>query len=348
MSNQVYHAQTLTEYLLGSLPAAESERLDELSFTDEGLAEALEAAEKELVDAYVQGELEGSALERFKTYYLASPLRRERVRFAQALRVMAEKERSALVGSGQPAAAEAKQKGLGLFSALGGLLAPRPALGWASGALALLVLMAGTWLWSENVRLRREVSQTQARRDALGRREQELQKELDGQRAVSATTSQELARVRGERERLEQALRRQEAEGEQRLAELGRAARRQQASAAGGVSIASFVLAPQLRGVGQLAVVSVPADVDEVRMRLELEPSEYPAYRVALFDQSSNQTLWRSGNLKAKAAGDSKALNVRFRAGLLHRAQVYVLRVTGVSADGGSEVVGDYPFRVVK
>ena len=349
MSKQAYNDQTIIQYLLGSLPEAEAERFDELSFTDDEFAEELKAAEKDLVDAYVQGELTGVESEQFKTYYLASPLRRENVGFAQAFQLMAEKgaaAQAAEVRAEKPAESATKRKGAGWFSALNIFTAPRPALSWGFAVAALALVIAGGWLVFENTRLRQQMSQTQARRDALGQREQELQKELEGQRAANATTGQELARVREERQRLEQELKKEQEQ--QRLAEQRRASRQQQPSSPGGVSIVSFILAPQLRGVGQIPVVSVPAKTDQAAMRLELEPSDYPAYRVVLLDQSSKQTLWRSNKLKARVTGDGRALGVSFPAGLLLRPQVYVLRVTGVAANGVSEMVGDYPFRVVK
>jgi hypothetical protein len=83
-------------------------------------------------------------------------------------------------------------------------------------------------------------------------------------------------------------------------------------------------------------------------MRLELEPNDYSAYRVALINQAGNQTFWRSGPLTSPTSGDDKALSVRLRAGLLKPQTVYTLRVTGVSTAGSTEIVGDYPFRVVK
>lgn len=83
-------------------------------------------------------------------------------------------------------------------------------------------------------------------------------------------------------------------------------------------------------------------------MRLELEPDDHPAYRVELLEQSGQKAVWRSNRLKATARSDgAKTLSVRFGAGLL-RSQTYVLRVKGVAADGAFEIVGDYPFRVVK
>jgi hypothetical protein len=72
MSQQLFDRKTITEYLLGTLPEADTARLDELSFTDDDFSDALNAAEKDLIDAYVQGELSGRVLERFESYFLAS------------------------------------------------------------------------------------------------------------------------------------------------------------------------------------------------------------------------------------------------------------------------------------
>ena len=133
MSKPTYNDQTINEYLLGSLPEAEAERLDELSFTNDEFAETLRAAEKDLVDAYVQGELVGTALERFKSHYLSTPRRRGNVEFAQALRLLSEKGAAAHAAGVSAEAADdsaAKRKGSGWFSALGVFASARPALRW--------------------------------------------------------------------------------------------------------------------------------------------------------------------------------------------------------------------------
>jgi anti-sigma factor RsiW len=89
MSKQPHDDQTLTRYLLGSLPEPEAERLDELSVTDDEVAEALRSVENDLIDAYAQGELDEPARAQFKAHYLTSPARRERVAFAQAFKTHA-------------------------------------------------------------------------------------------------------------------------------------------------------------------------------------------------------------------------------------------------------------------
>jgi hypothetical protein len=85
--NQV-GAEILVQYLLGSLPEEEAERLDELAVADDEFAWRLKSAEHDLVDAYADGRLFGPTLDRFRTYYLASPARQENVRFAKALSTM--------------------------------------------------------------------------------------------------------------------------------------------------------------------------------------------------------------------------------------------------------------------
>src|SRR5215468_2506004 len=73
----------LVRYLLGMLSDTDAERLDELSIVDDEIAARLRSIENDLVDAYVCGTLEGELRERFESFYLASPLRREKVKFAR-------------------------------------------------------------------------------------------------------------------------------------------------------------------------------------------------------------------------------------------------------------------------
>ncbi len=338
MNEQTYNNQTMTQYLLGSLPETETERLDELSVSDEEFAEALKAAENELIDAYVQRELTGETFDRFESYYLASSLRSDKVNFAQAFKVMSDRRAVASVEAETAAKSVTRRKASGRFSALNVFAAGHPALQWGFVAMALVLMIGGGWLVFDNIRLRHQMSQTQASRDELLHREQELQNQITGQQSTSAATEQELARLRDEQKRLEQELakkREQQDIGEQHQ------------PSSGGLSVASFILAPQLRGAGQIQTISVPAKTDLVAMRLGLEPNDYSAYRVALLNQSGNQALWRSSKLKAKVAGDSKTISVSFRAALL-KPQTYIVRVSGISAKGAAEIVGDYPFRVVK
>ncbi|MDQ3257159.1 MAG: hypothetical protein M3R15_25255 [Acidobacteriota bacterium] len=344
MTKQTYDERLITRYLLGSLTEGETVRLDELSFSDDEFADALEAAEKDLVDAYARGELSGQMLERFKSFYLASPLRREKVSFAQAFQGFAEKAATPQLAASQEAASESRKAVSWLPFSLNLLKVPSPAWGWGLAAAVLVLLLAGGWLVFENYRLREHANQADARGVELRQREQELQTQLAGERSASAEAEKE--RARDEMARIEQEQERQRAAEGERAAEQQRVAR-QSPSLPREVSIASFVLLPQTRGIGQIAAVSIPTRIDYVAMQLELESEDYPLYRVALRDQAHNRIIWRSGNLKAKTKGESKTLAVRLRARLL-QPQVYVLEVSGVPRSGAAEIVGGYPFRVIK
>jgi hypothetical protein len=347
MGNLSVNNETIVNYLLGSLPEAETELLDELSITDDEFAVALNAAEKDLLDAFVQGELTDAALEKFRSHYLASPLRRGKLSFAQAFGALAEKHstlQTVTAPDEYPAEVAPRQKRSRGFAGGSLFRAPRFAWQWGFAIATIALFIAGSWLAFENMRLRRQVSQTRARPEASGTREQELQNELERQRQAIAETEQELARVREEREQLAAELKQKAPESQVAAAEQN-AANQQRPSAARG-AIASFILTPQMRGVQQMPTISIPANTEQVAVQLELEPNDYSAYRVALVDQTGGRALWRSRQLKARTAVSGKALSVTFPASFL-RPQVYALRVTGVAA-AASEVVGEYQFRVVK
>jgi hypothetical protein len=322
MSDPNYNEQIITRYLLGTLSEVETERLDELSITDDEFAGTLNIAEKELVDAYVQGELSEADLARFKSHYLASPLRRDRVDFAKAFQVFGERSAGPSVVPLERRASSATKAGWfsGLFTS------SRPVMQWGMALVALIFVVAGALLLFQNIRLRQQINQTQARHNELQQREQDLQKQIENQRTATAVAEQELARVREERERLEKQLR-------SRKSELPEQA------------IASIILTPQLRGTGQMKLVTLPPGSERVAMELQLEPNDYSTYSVALIDQSGGQVLWRSGRTKAAGTSGRKSLSVGFRAALL-RAGTYRMQVSGVSSAGASEVVGEYPFRV--
>lgn len=360
MSELLNDYQKLTQYLLGSLPAAEAERLDELSVTDDDVAESLRSVENDLIDAYVQDELDAEERAQFKTHYLASATRRERVAFAQnfqanASEMLARQMTKAHVEIPAEAHAETAAEVVTgrarsrRFSVWRGPKLSRPAWQWGAAIAALVLLIGGFWLVFDNARLRQQSAQT----EASAERERQAQKEPENKSATAAQSEDERARAERERLAQEQAQHDQQRIAEQprgteqqRTTEQQRAAAQNSSSSRAGVgsSIATFIFAPQVRGGGQMQSISIPPDADHVRIHLRLEPNEFTAYRVTLLNETGAQTLWRSNRLTARAASVDKVLNFNLRARLLKPQTSYMLRVTN---DAG-EIVDDYPFRVVK
>src|ERR1044072_4280881 len=76
----------LVRYLLGLMPEEEAARMEEVYLANDELNDDLQAAERELIDRYVEGSLSKTERERFENFFLCSPGRKERLRFARTLR----------------------------------------------------------------------------------------------------------------------------------------------------------------------------------------------------------------------------------------------------------------------
>ena len=192
MMNKTYDNEKITAYLLGVLPETEAEIFDELSFTDDNFANELSAVEKDLVDAYVRNDLRGTTLEQFKNYYLASPIRREKVKFAETFQQFAA----------QTIAEEKPQRSI--FQIFANLFTiPRFTLQWGFALAAISLMILGGWLYKENSRLRVEMEQAQTNREELLKREAELkerekqlQDEIANRQNVNSETEKELVKIR--------------------------------------------------------------------------------------------------------------------------------------------------------
>jgi anti-sigma factor RsiW len=347
--NQPPDHETMTRYLLGLLPEAEAEVCDEMSIIDDEFAAHLQAAEDDLIDAYVRGELAGHERAQFESYYLASPRRREKVNFARALQKFVDGAAPAAVAlaaaeTARPASADetklpatpsATERPSRRKALLSLFAVPHLSLQWGFAAAAAVTLLAGGWLLFETLRLRGQVDRAAAERGMLRQREQELQTQLERQQAgaeglarASRQNEEELKRMRA------------------KLAELEQRAKLQPPPLPAELNIAHFDLAPQTRGVGQVATLTVPPGADYVALQLDLESDGYISYRAALRSQGSKQIVWESGTLEARARDTGKVIDISIRAGLL-TSQRYVLEITGVTASGAEPILG-YPFRVVK
>ncbi len=157
MMTETYPVQTIRDYLLGQLPEAEAERLDELSITDDDCAERIRAVEHDLVDAFARGELHGVVLEQFRSTYLTTPRGREATRFAEALQSL--DENPGWRGSSEAGRAPATSV--------------RDKWRWrerlALAAAVVMLATASVWLVLENRTLRARVTSAESSRDELQR-----------------------------------------------------------------------------------------------------------------------------------------------------------------------------------
>ncbi|MBZ5552794.1 MAG: hypothetical protein LAO21_08755 [Acidobacteriia bacterium] len=314
---QGYDDQLLVRYLLGSLPNEEAEHLDELSIADDEFALRLNAVENDLVDAYARGDLSGETQDRFKSFYLSSMNRREKVRFAETLLGYENRTADAQIAPALSPFRSAPSEGPSQQSSRRRFF-PLPPLvpQWTLAGLALVMLLAGGLLLMDNLRLRKQVTEAEAGRAALGEREQQMKTQLTEQRSASARTLKELEQAREPQVNLDQ------------------------------LRTISLFLLPATRGAGQIPTISVPTGTDLAVLLLALESDDFPAYRAELKDPANHHLIWRSGNLKSTSGGEYKAVSISFRADVL-KPQNYLVELTGVPSRGAPEFISTYPFRAM-
>jgi hypothetical protein len=303
----------LVRYLLGLLPEEEAERLDEQSVVVDEFAARLQCVENDLVDAYVSGILEGDILERFESFYLASPRRREKVRFAERFLAAADRS-SAAAGVASPAA----RPGAAQVVRVSGLRETDAYVGprWrmaSSVAVAAMLLVTCGFLLSQDIRLRRELSEAQRDSAVLGSRAQALASQLDDQRAANSTTMEQLDRARA-------------------------------AQPTAPITSVALVLLPQARDVGPVSAIALEPGSGTVAFDLTLEAVDFARYEAALKDPATSRIVWRSGVLMPRSTRPA-TIAVAVPASVL-RPQHYSFDLSGRNAAGALDIVGSYAFQI--
>jgi hypothetical protein len=313
----IQDAPQLVRYLLGLLPEEEAERLDEQSIVAEEFAARLECVENDLVDAYVRGALEGEILERFESFYLASPRRREKVRFAERFLAAAGRAPGSASSSAQAArsgAAPALQNRAERVEA-DAHTAPRWLMASSFAAAAMLLLACG-FLLLQDVRLRRGLSDAQREGAALGSQVQTLASQLDDQRAANGATIKELERIRAA----------------------------QPAAPNTPIAPVALVLLPQARDVGPVPAIALQPGSGTVAFDLTLEAVDFARYEVALKDPATSRVVWRSAVLAPRATHPA-TIALAVPASVL-KPQHYSFDLSGRHATGAFDIVGSYAFQI--
>ncbi len=180
----------LINYLLGCLPEEEAERLDEQSIVDDELAARLRLVEDDLVDAYASGTLTGDILQRFESFYLASPRRRRRAAFSKQFLAKIDRPAQRLSAVPQPAIVKAPPQAVARARTF--------SLPWISAAAAVL-LLGMSILLLQQLNLRRELSDARLEVIASTERANTMSVALEEQRKAVAGATQALADARATR-----------------------------------------------------------------------------------------------------------------------------------------------------
>ena len=334
-----YDKEKLYSYLLGSLPDEDIELLDELTFTDPAFADSVNIAEKDLVDSYVNGGLEGSQLENFESHYLASPIRRKNVQFARAFKDFAAREQ--LAGESRSARAPlvstpGTKSGFSAFlESLRGFGFGQPIVAVAAVVPVLALIALSAWLLIGGIGrgpVGNDVALT------------------NGQNSVNSPVNQAITTITPLPTATETA-----SNGNGNLSNgkpTPSVTPEPKTSPKEPVeptrpTIATFVLLPPLRGGEKLAQVSVPPQTDTAAFTIKLDSNDYASYRIDLRNTDSGRSVWQAGRVKPGGKGAQSSLGVRVPAKLL-KSGIYSFAVSGIAPDDTTENIGDYAFRVVR
>lgn len=308
---QAFERNDFTRYLMQEMPEEERSEFEDRYLENPELFERIIDAENDMMRSYVRGE--GSEAERaaFETRYLGTMEGRQRVDFARSLMNYVDSVHEiAPSATGQ----EEPQP-------------PAPLRWWRkpvlfiaaldpvrlAAAIAIVALLAGvSWLMVMDSSLRHGLKQMQDQHAGDLRREQDLR--------VQLTDTQ--ARLQQQEQQLEQ------------LSVLG-------------ASIVPYTPAPRLvRGTSPRKPLEIRQGVSAVFLQPVLEKNGYPGY-AATIDTPEGRRIWRQAYLRSWPLR-----NGRYSIGLILPARIlesgnYILTLKGKTAEGKTEEVESYVFRVV-
>jgi hypothetical protein len=313
----------IIQYLLGALPEEEAERFDELSFTDDEFAETLQAAENNLIDRYIQNELDEETRKSFESFYLTSPLRRKKVKFAESLQVFSEQN------------IEKTKEGEknGFFPFIINLFGNyKMQFGFTVAALLLLILGS---LW---------IFKNPSKDTEIGQQKTPLPIETPPKNENTASQDKMPSAVNSDLNNSPIPTipeNRNTAPTPKPTITVNPTSTPIEVKPI----IASLVLTPPLRGGNKFQSLLITNNTTRVAARLQLETDDYKTYSVSLLDPS-NKNILQSGRIKARGVGGKRYLSLSFPAKLLADG-FYSLNVSGISDDGTTEIISSYSFRAV-
>lgn len=115
-----------------------------------------------------------------------------------------------------------------------------------------------------------------------------------------------------------------------------------------GGDVLSVVLMPGVtRDIGNVQTINISSKTSTLELRLALERSDYPTYRVVLFAEDRSE-VWSSDNLIPIEDVAGRFLAFRMPANSFTAPAYYRVKVTGRASDGSFEDVSSYSFRLMR
>jgi type II secretory pathway pseudopilin PulG len=320
------HENACERYLLGEMSEQEQAQLEEAYFADDALFERFLAVKDDLIDAYARGDLAGQKRRQFEQHFLASEPRRERVEEARGFirAVTAASTNTVTADKTNPAGAAAATSWLPSISRL---FASRRLVWQGALAVLLLIALAGAWVLVKRFQSQRTERERLQNEEAARR----LQEQERGRAVVPPVNNNGLptnATATPSPERTPPSKPADEHPPQPAPAQ-----------------VASIFLTPfSPRAATASNSLLLRPDTRAVRLRLAFTGDEYSRYDVILRTLNSKQVLSRRG-LKTTSDSTGRSVAITLEPAIFDR-QDYIITLSGLTAGGKVEVIGDYHFRV--
>jgi hypothetical protein len=302
-------------YLLGDLPEAEAEALEQQVFTEDETFEQLWQIENGLVDGYVRGRLSPVDREKFERHYLISPVHRQRVRVSQEL--LKKADSSLAEAEVDEPEISWRTKLLGKSDSSGSWWR------FAAAATILLLIACSLWLSLDRLRLRREVERLAVESEGRRGREQELAEQISAAHNQNEEMRAELDRLHGEQNG-----------GAQTAPRPIR-------------GLLSFILSPRLiRGGNDPQSLAIPRTKGVVRLLMRVEQGDSRIFQAAVREVGGRQ-IWMRSTLKPRPESTDYAVTAEIPTEILITGD-YILKLSVLDSAGEPEEVNSYFFRIIK
>jgi hypothetical protein len=306
----------IRRYLLGELAEADQAALEQELLIDRGKFEHVWAVENELIDSYVRGEMSRADRKRFEGHYLASQLHRERVAIAESFLTDIDQV------AGETVEVREKEP-LVPWRRRFSLRSPRLVFCMVM-VMALLLTFSLVWSHVERARLTEQIAS--------------VQKEMQTELAFLKQRERELA---SRNQEFEKEITDLSQRNEQLKAELEQLRRRPGAAP----TVHSFLLAPApVRGEKALPQSTISLSAGKARLLMELNNNNYADYQTVL-QTVEGREIFRRRTGKVRFGKDRAFAALPVQAGELTKGD-YILILFGQTADGRSEEIDRYFFRV--
>jgi hypothetical protein len=310
MSTGIERLLPLKAYLLGYLPPDEQEKLEQQLMTDDAVFEELERVEYELIETYLNGALSQDERAKMESYFLSAPERQQQLAFARALR------RYIVDNKPMESRLAVKRR---MWAAFWRFQSPVP--GWAMAAALLLMIAGASWSVLRITRIE----------TALNKAVGDSQKQLNAMQKRNTELSAALQQEQNQRKEMEQLASNL---GSDRSSEISALIPGQQH----GTIFPLDLSQGRLRDIGTNRKVRIPPQANLVRLGLSVPVDDYPKYKASL-QRVGGGEIWTQTTLKP--------LSIIIPSKLLE-SDDYILGLKGITADGQTEDLGSYYFRVVQ